>query len=138
MLTDEFNETTYQSYLEEHKIMASLCADCGNAQLPPRAMCPDCFSQNITWKEIRGSGKLEAYTTVYIAPSAMIAAGYGRTNPYCVGVVRLDDGPAISAQLVGIDPAHPENISIGASLEAAFVERGESQDKKTFLVFEKK
>ena len=34
------------------------------------------------------------------------------------------EGPRISAQILGVDVAHPENIKIGTPLTADFVERG--------------
>ena len=76
-------------------------------------MCPSCFGADMLLEEMSGDGKLIAFTTVHIAPTAMIEAGYGRQNPYCVGVVRLAEGPAISAQIVGVDPISPEEIRIG-------------------------
>ena len=33
----------------------------------------------------------------------MIAEGYGRDNPYLAGVVELDEGVKISAQILGAD-----------------------------------
>lgn len=138
MLESEFNETNYQKYLEAHRLMASRCSSCGALHLPPRPLCPECYSVELAWQEVSTRGRLEAFTSVYIAPSAMIDAGYGRQNPYCVGVVRLDDGPAVSAQLMGIDPARPEEITIGSTLEASFIERGEGEEKKTYLVFQQR
>ena len=60
------------------------------------------------WEELGGRGKLVAFTTIHIAPTAMIEAGYSRDNPYCTGIVRLAEGPAISAQILGVDPTKPE------------------------------
>jgi hypothetical protein len=137
MLESAFNDNTFQQYLDGHKLMGSRCQNCGALHLPPRPLCPECYSQDLTWQELNGTGKLEAFTSVYVAPSAMIAAGYGRNNPYCVGVILLDEGPSISAQLVGVDPTQPEQINIGQSLEASFEDRGEGEDRKTFLVFKK-
>jgi uncharacterized OB-fold protein len=88
------------------------------------------------WIELSGQGKLAAFTIVYIAPSAMIAAGYDRKNPYCAGVVELAEGPKVSAQILGVDVLHPEQIKIGMPLKAKFVERGEGDAKRTFLAFE--
>ena len=137
MLKSAFSDNTFQQFLDGHKLMGSQCQNCGALHLPPRPLCPECYSQDLTWQELNGTGKLEAFTSVYVAPSAMIAAGYGRNNPYCVGVIRLDDGPSISAQLVGVDPTQPEQINIGQSLEASFIDRGKGEDRKTFLAFKK-
>ena len=65
----------------------------------------------------------------------MIEAGYGRDNPYLAGVVELDEGVKISAQILGMDATKPEDVKIGTPLQAEFVERGEGEAKKTFLAF---
>ena len=83
-----------------------------------------------------GEGKLVAFTTVHIAPTAMIEVGYGRDNPYCTGVVQLDEGPAISAQLVGVDATQPESITIGMPVRVVYVQRGEGEKQRAYLAFE--
>ena len=138
MLEREINYEAYQRYLEEHKLMGTCCQSCGQLYLPPRPLCPHCHGSDMDWQELSGSGKLIAYTTVHIAPTAMIEAGYGRDNPYCVGVVQLDEGPAISAQILGVDCSNPQQISIGTNLKSAFVERGQDDDRRTTLVFDMK
>ena len=40
--------------------------------------------------------------------------GFGRNNPYCTGVVTLDEGLRISALIKGVDPRRPQEISTGA------------------------
>ncbi len=82
-----------------------------------------------------GRGRLAAFTVVHIAPTAMIEAGYGRDNPYCVGIVQLDSGPAISAQILGVDATRPDAIQIGTPVQVAFVERGDGDGKRTLLAF---
>ena len=81
-------------------------------------------------------GKLVAFTTVHIGPTAMIEAGYDRKNPYCVGIVELKDGSRISAQILGVDASRPEDISIGMELRAIFVERGDGGGQRTVLAFQ--
>jgi hypothetical protein len=129
-------EAFYQ-YLDEQKLMGCRCKSCGGLHLPPRPLCPACYSDQVEWEQVGGTGKLLAFTTVHIAPTAMIEAGYGRTNPYCTGIVQLDEGPAISAQIVGVDPSQPEQIEIGAPVRVAFVQRGEGEEERTYLAFEK-
>jgi uncharacterized OB-fold protein len=89
------------------------------------------------WVELSGEGKLVAFTTVHIAPTAMIEAGYDRNNPYCTGIVELAEGPAISAQILGVDPTKPEEIEIGTPLRVAFIQRGDAEQARTYLAFEK-
>jgi uncharacterized OB-fold protein len=105
--------------------------------MPPRALCPACYGEEMAWEEMSGEGKLVAFTTVHIAPTAMIEAGYDRKNPYCAGIVQLAEGPAISAQILGVDPAQPEEIEVGTPLRIAFVRRGEGEQARTYLAFER-
>jgi uncharacterized OB-fold protein len=135
MQTDDFTHTSFQTSLAEHKLMGSRCTSCGELYLPPRPKCSKCFSNDMSWQEYSGKGRLIAFTTIHIAPTAMIEAGYGRDNPYCSGVVQLDDGPSISAQIVGVDVNHPESIHIDTPLEVEYLERGEGEKVRTFLTF---
>lgn len=131
-----FNGTSFYEFLGENRLMGSRCKSCGALHLPPRAMCPVCYADEMAWIEMSGRGKLLAFTTVHIAPTAMIEAGYGRDKPYCAGIVQLEEGPAISAQILGVDASRPSEIEVGTSLEATFVRRGEGDEARTYLAFE--
>lgn len=133
----EFTGTSFYQFLGEHKLMGSRCQSCGALHMPPRPLCPACFGQVMRWEEVSGKGKLAAFTTIHIAPTAMASAGYGREHPYCTGIVQLDEGPSISAQILGVDPSRPEGIEIGTPLRAAFVERAEGEKRRTYLAFER-
>jgi uncharacterized OB-fold protein len=87
------------------------------------------------WVEMKGKGRLAAFTTIAVAPTLMIEEGYGRDKPYCTGVVELEEGPKISARLLGVDAMSPDEIKVGTPLAIDFVERGEGEEKKTFLAF---
>ncbi|MGD1992101.1 MAG: Zn-ribbon domain-containing OB-fold protein [Anaerolineae bacterium] len=135
MSDQPFTSESFYQFLDQRKLMGSRCTSCDAVYLPPRPLCPECYGEDMAWVEMSGHGHLLAFTTVHIAPTAMIEAGYGRNNPYCAGVVALDEGPAISAQILGVDETHPGEIAIGTPLHVAFVERGEGDDKRTYLAF---
>ena len=42
----------------------------------------------------------------------------------------------MSAQILGVDTNNPSTIQIGLRLEAVFVDRGEGEQKETFLAFQ--
>lgn len=131
-----FTEYSFQQFLREHKLMGARCAACGETFVPPRPICPACHGEAMEWVEMSGEGKLAAFTAVYIGPTAMIAAGYDRTNPYLTGVVQLAEGPMISAQILGLDAAQPDLNAIGTPLTASFIERGEADERRAYLAFE--
>lgn len=136
MAEETFTQVDFASRLADHTLMATRCRGCGALYLPPRPLCPDCYGTDMAWEALSGQGKLAAFTEVYIAPTAMIEAGYGRDNPYVAGIVELAEGPSISAQILGVDARRPDQIAIGAPLRAAFVERGNGDTQRTFLAFE--
>lgn len=133
----EVTGASFSRFLEEGKLMGVRCASCGALHVPPRAMCARCYSDAVSWEEMSGEGRLVAFTTIHIAPTAMLASGYDRRNPYCAGIVQLVEGPAISAQILGVDATQPQEIEIGIPLHVAFVRRGEGEQARTYLAFER-
>ena len=132
----DFTNGSFQKYISEKKLMGVRCQSCGELFLPPKPMCSHCFGDQLAWEELSGEGKLAAFTIVHIAPTAMIEAGYGREKPYCSGIVKLNDGVSISAQILGVDVDDPENISIGQKLKVDFLVRESGENQKSFLAFE--
>lgn len=130
-----FTFAVYQDYLNEGKLMATKCACCGNVYIPPRAICPETHESNMEWVELSGKGKIAAFTIIHIAPTAMVVEGYGRDNPYCSGIVELEEGARISAFISGVDAKQPENIKIGTPVNLAMMDRGVGEEKRAFLAF---
>ncbi len=135
-MENQFTVAAYLTFLNEHRLMASKDIKSNAIFLPPRPLNPANYSTEMEWYELSGKAVLEGYTIVYIAPTAMLEAGFSRKNPYCVGVVRTEEGPMISALILGVDPFQPESIQIGTPLKVKFVDRGEGDSRKTFLAFE--
>lgn len=130
-----FTAASFEEYLNEKKLMGSRCSNCEMNFLPPRAICPKCYRDQLEWIELDGRARLAAFTSICIAPTAMLDAGYGRDKPYIAGVVELADSVKMSAQILGLDATKPEEIEVGTPLRAEFIERGEGDDKQTFLAF---
>jgi len=137
-----FTIASFDNFLKEKKLMASKCRECSALWLPPRPICLTCKGHEMEWVELSGRGKLVAFTVIGVGPMSMIDAGYNRDNPYCAGIIEVEEGPRISAQVLGVDVAHPENIKIGTPLIADFVERGSwhfveeiAKMKKMYLAF---
>jgi len=87
------------------------------------------------WVEIKGKGKLAAFTCIAIGPPSMIREGYDRKHPYVCGVVELGEGARVVARIEGVDGSKPETIKIGAPLRIEFLHRGEGENSTTFLAF---
>jgi len=87
------------------------------------------------WVEMKGKGKLVAFTCIAVGPPFMIEEGYDRKHPYVSGVVELEEGTKVDARIEEIDGGKPETIKIGAPLTVKFLHRGEGENLKTFLAF---
>ncbi len=130
-----FNDYSYEQFLSEGKIMGSRCRKCGFLALPPRPICVSCFGSEMDWVEFQGEGRLVAFTSTFVAPPFMAEEGFGKRNPYVVGVVELKEGAKIVARIAGVDARNPEKIKVGTSLKADFVRKADEGSKETTLVF---
>lgn len=130
-----FNELSYWTGMEEGKLLGVQCKACGAISLPPRPFCVQCYKDALEWKEFRGDGKLTAFTAIFVVPKSMAEQGYGRENPYVVGVVELDEGVRIVGRIEGVDAKRPETIKVGMPLKAFFPKAMEAGVSKAYLAF---
>lgn len=129
----EFNSASFYKFLGEKQLMASRCTKCQTLYLPPHPICTKCYGSEMEWVELRGNGKLAAFTAIAVGPSYTLEEGYSRNNPYVVGVVELEEGPKISSRIKGLDARKPESIKVGTPLSIDFQEQEEG--KNCYLAF---
>jgi uncharacterized OB-fold protein len=130
-----FNDISYERFLSEDKLMGSRCQKCGSLFVPPRSICIKCHSPEMKWTEMRGKGRLAAFTSIAIGPPFMMSEGFDRKHPYVSGVVDLEEGARVVGRIEGVDGTRPETIRIGIPLKVEFLHRGEGANSTTFLAF---
>jgi uncharacterized OB-fold protein len=96
-----------------HELALQRCDDCGHFRYPPAPVCPECLSERATWTPVSGRGTVTTFVVVHKPYFASFAADL----PYNVVQVQLDEGPRLTANLVGIANA---DIRIGARVQAVF------------------
>lgn len=126
MVEREFTHASWAEFLAEGKLMGVRCRACGALSAVPRPLCPACRAESLEWVELSGRGAVEGFTVIHVPPTPLAAGGYGRDRPYASAVVRLDEGPWITAQLVGVDPQRPESLRVGMRVRAEVVHQGEA------------
>jgi uncharacterized OB-fold protein len=94
---------------QRYGLVGEVCESCGNKIFPPRDICPDCEAPAKTPYTFSGVGEVYSYSTVYHAPE-----GYEDNIPYTVALVRLEEGPLVTAQLADVEP---QQVSIGMPVE---------------------
>ena len=114
--TRAFNASSYHAYLKEGQFMGVRCRACGQLSAEARPMCQACHGRDMEWFAFSGRGHLSAFTCISVVPNAMGEKGFGRDNPYCSGIVTLEEGPRISALILGVDAANPQNIGTGIAV----------------------
>ena len=131
-----FSDISYEQFLNEEKLMGSHCKACDTHYVPPRSICTNCYKSDMEWIEMKGKGRLAAFTCINIPPPFMIAQGYNRKNPYCTGVVELEEGTKVDARIEGVDCGKPEEIKVGMPLKVKYLHRTEGDKEETYLAFE--
>jgi uncharacterized OB-fold protein len=137
-MTEE-KDITIQNYLEfvnNKKLMGSKCQKCNTTFVPPRKLCTECNSLELKWVEMSGKGKLAAFSCIGVGTTFMVNKGYSMKKPYCFSVIKLDEGPMISGQLMGVDESNPESISIGTPVKLSFIETELTGETRIDLGFE--
>lgn len=79
---------------QRYSMVGEICPHCDQKIFPPRDVCPECGEEARTLYQFSGRGEVFSYTTVYDAP-----AGHEDQAPYTVALVKLEEGPMVTAQL---------------------------------------
>ena len=94
---------------QRYALVGEVCPHCDTKIFPPRDICPDCGQEAKTLYQFSGRGEVFSYTTVHDAP-----AGHEENAPYTVAIVRLDEGPMLTAQLTDLGE---QPVAIGMPVE---------------------
>ena len=132
---NEFYSSAYAKFLSEKKLKGSKCKKCGHISVPPKPICPKCQGNDMELVEMKGKGKLAAYTVVAVGAPLMLEEGFDREHPYCSGIVELEEGVKVTARILGMDTTKPDQIKIGTPVTVEYVEAMHGGEKKTFLAF---
>lgn len=92
-----------------YRLEGEQCEHCHANIFPPRDVCPECGKPAHEPHEFSGRGEVYTFSTVYNPP-----AGYEDYAPYTVAIVKLEEGPMVTAQLTDV---RPEDVHIGMKVE---------------------
>lgn len=101
----------------EHRLLLQRCAN-GHTFYYARTHCPMCLSNETSWVEASGRGKLYSYTVARRPQSPEFAEDV----PYIIAAITLDEGPRMTSLLVDADP---DNVAIDGPVEVAWDDLGE-------------
>jgi len=74
-----------------------------------------------------GFGDVLSYTVIHAAP-----AGFQKEIPYIVGLVELEEGPRVTAQIVDIDP---EDMVLSLQVQTTFRRYAAPPNSKSVITY---
>ncbi|HEU5111284.1 MAG TPA: bifunctional MaoC family dehydratase N-terminal/OB-fold nucleic acid binding domain-containing protein [Micromonosporaceae bacterium] len=87
------------------------CAGCAELRHPPGVTCPRCGGDELGYVRAAGLGTVYSFVVHHHPPVP------GRTAPFVVALVELDEGVRMVGELVGMAPAE---VAIGMRVRARF------------------
>jgi uncharacterized OB-fold protein len=113
---------------QRYNLMANKCGECGNVYFPPREACPYCRRKsmgNMIDLKLSGKGTVITYTVIHVGPE-----DFEEQVPYPIAIIKLDEGPKITAQIID---CKPYDVKIGMKVQSTF--RKIQQDGSTGAIY---
>jgi uncharacterized OB-fold protein len=112
---------------QRYALVGEVCENCNAKLFPPRDICPECGKEAKTLFQFSGKGEVYSYTTVYDAPE-----GYAEQAPYTLAMVKLQEGPLVTAQLTDLGSQKP---AIGMPVEMVTRLLRSATDERGMLIY---
>jgi uncharacterized OB-fold protein len=112
---------------QRYSLVGEVCPHCEAKIFPPRDVCPECGRDAKNEYAFSGRGEIYSYTTIHDAP-----AGYEENIPYTVALVKLVEGPIVTAQLTDLGS---QPVEIGMPVEMVTRRIREDGDERGLLVY---
>jgi uncharacterized OB-fold protein len=94
---------------QRYALQGEQCEHCEQYIFPPRDICPHCGEEARNTRTLSGKGEVYSFTVVHDPPT-----GYESQAPYTIALVKLAEGPLVTAQLTDVDSS---SVQIGMPVE---------------------
>ena len=112
---------------QRYALTGEVCPHCDAKIFPPRDVCPECGDEANTEFEFSGKGEVYSFTDIYNPPE-----GFEKTIPYTVALVKLEEGPVVTAQLTDLGD---QGVEIGMPVEMITRKIRSDGDERGMLVY---
>ncbi len=112
---------------QRYSLVGEVCPHCEAKLFPPRDVCPECGGEAKTTYTFSGKGVVYSYTIMEDAP-----AGFEHSTPYTVALVKLNEGPMVTAQLTDLGE---QPVEIGMPVEMVTRRIRSDGDERGMLVY---
>ncbi len=90
-------------------------------------VCPECGQEAKTQFQFSGKGEIYSYTSIQDAPD-----GFQECVPYSIALVKLEEGPVITAQLTDLGS---EAVRIGMPVEMVTRRLREDENERGTILY---
>jgi len=100
---------------QRYNLIGNKCGSCGEVYFPPREPCPFCRRKSLGKMKdlkLKGTGTVLTYTIIHAAPH-----NFEEQAPYPVAIIKFDEGPRVTAQIVDCDI---KDVKIGMRVQSTF------------------
>ena len=112
---------------QRYSLTGEVCDHCDAKLFPPRDICPECGEEAKTLFQFSGRGEVYSHTTVFDPPH-----GYEGQAPFTLAMIKLEEGPLVTAQLTDLGLEKPE---IGMPVEMVTRLLRSATDERGMLVY---
>lgn len=112
---------------QRYALVGEVCPHCDGKIFPPRDVCPYCGGEAREPFAFSGRGEVYSYTVMHDAP-----AGYEHNTPYTVALIKLVEGPVVTAQLTDLGD---QPVEIGMPVEMVTRKLRQDGDDRGMLVY---
>ncbi|MGA2410405.1 MAG: Zn-ribbon domain-containing OB-fold protein [Candidatus Binataceae bacterium] len=105
--------TPFLEGASQSRLMIVRCSECGTTSFPAREFCSNCLSSRSGWIQASGRGEVYSFNVMH----QVYHPGFAADVPYAVVVVKLEEGPKMVANLIGVKP---HEIRCGIPVEVTF------------------
>jgi uncharacterized OB-fold protein len=89
------------------------CSACDNFQYYPRAICANCWNEDIQWRRCSGRASVYAFSICHIP----LLPSFKGDGSYVVAVVELEEGVRMTTNIIDCELT---DVNIGMDVEAVF------------------
>lgn len=112
---------------QRYALVGEICPQCEAKIFPPRDVCPECGGEAKTPYTFSGKGQIYSFTRMENAP-----AGFEEQAPYTVALIKLQEGPIVTAQLTDLGQ---EDVQIGMPVEMVTRKLRSDGDERGILIY---
>jgi len=112
---------------QRYALVGEVCPHCDAKIFPPRDVCPSCGGEARNAYNFSGKGEVYSFTRMAEGP-----AGFEDQAPYTVALVKLAEGPVVTAQLTDLGDTR---VEIGMPVEMVTRRIRQDGDERGMIVY---